>query len=316
MNAFVIRNPISGSPQRQRMFVRAIRVLEEAGWRVQVRVTAYAGHARELAQQATREGWSVVVVAGGDGSIGQVADGMMRAGASTTSLGIIPMGTGNVFARAAGLPYPRHPGDEAPIRAARMIVNTPPVPVDVGRANGVHFLSWAGVGLDAQVTERVEAQSHFKRRAPVLFYGLQALGTLWRYQPSRMRLLLSDGEVVSGRFPLVVVANIGLYARYFRVSPPASLQDGLLDVLVFTQPSPAGVLVAAARLLIRPQGRVPGLVRRQARHLTLQAHPPQPYHLDGDPAGQTPLTVEILPRALKMHVPDPTRRQRHGESNQ
>ncbi len=303
MKAFVIRNPISGNPQRQWVFARAMQVLEEAGWRVQVQVTAYAGHARELAQQAAREGWSIIVVAGGDGSIGQVADGMMRAGVSETSLGIIPMGTGNVFARAVGLPYPKRAGDDAPIRAARMIVNSRPVPLDVGRANGIHFLSWVGVGLDAQVTRMVEAQLHFKRRAPVLSYGLKALETLWQYQPSQMTLVMPDGETLAGRFPLVVVANIGLYARYFRVPPPASLKDGLLDVLVFTKPSRVGLLVAAARLLFRPQGRVPGLVRRQTPYLTIQAHPPQPYHLDGDPAGQTPLTVEVLPRALGVHLP-------------
>ncbi len=303
MKAVIIRNPISGSPQRQFAFARAVQAFEEAGWEVDVWVTKRKGHARALAAQAVEAGWPTIVVAGGDGSIGQTVDGMLHAGGHDVSLGIIPMGTGNVFAREMGLPFPKSPGDDAPARAARIIIQNEPVRIDVGKANGHHFLSWAGVGLDARVTEEVESQLAFKRRAPLFSYGATAVSTLLHYQAGRVRLVLDDEEVIQGRFPLVVAANIRLYARYFHLNPDARIDDGLMDLLIFTDPSKIKLALSAVRLIIQPKRRPAGVVRRQARRVELLADPPQPYHLDGDPLGVTPLTLESVHRGLRIHLP-------------
>ncbi len=303
MKAVIIRNPISGSPQRQFAFARAVQAFEDAGWTVDVRVTQRKGHARALAAQAVAEGWPTIVVAGGDGSIGQTVDGMLHAGGHDASLGVIPMGTGNVFAREMGLPFPKSPGDDAPARAARIIIQNEPVRIDVGRANGHHFLSWAGVGLDARVTEEVESQLTFKRRAPLFSYGATAIRAAWRYRASEIRLVLDGEEVMAGRFPLIVAANIRLYARYFQLNPDARIDDGFMDLLIFTDPSRIKLLYRAISLAMRP-GKLPGgVLRRQVRRVSLTAIPPQPYHLDGDPLGQTPLEIESIHRGLRIHLP-------------
>jgi len=303
MKAVIIRNPISGSPQRQFAFARAVQAFENAGWEVAVWVTERKGHARDLAARAVAEGWPTIVVAGGDGSIGQAVDGMLHAGGHDVSFGIIPMGTGNVFAREMGLPYPTSPGDDAPARAARIIIQNAPVRIDVGQANGHHFLSWAGVGLDAQVTEEVESQLAFKRRAPLFSYGATAVKTLWRYQPAAIRLVLDEEEVITGRFPLVIAANIRLYARYFHLNPDARVDDGLIDLLIFTDPSKIKLIYWAARLMASPDHLPAGVVRRQVHRAALTASPPQPYHLDGDPLGTTPLNITCIHKGLRIHLP-------------
>jgi len=302
MRAVIIRNPISGSPQRQFAFARAVETFDKAGWEVVVWVTQRKGHSRDLAARAVHEGFPCIVVAGGDGSIGQTIDGMLHAGGQHVSLGIIPMGTGNVFAREMGLPFPKSPGDDAPARAAQIIIENAPITIDVGKANDRYFLSWAGIGLDAQITEQVEAKLTFKRRAPIISYGITALKTIWSYRPAYSSLTLDDAETLEGRFPLIIAANIQLYARYFRLASDIRLDDGLLDLLVFTHPSKLHLLAAASHMMVRQGQSVPGIIHRKIKHLSLAMSPPQPYHLDGDPLGQTPLQIEVIPRGLRIHL--------------
>ncbi len=302
MKAIIIRNPISGNPQRQFAFARAEEAFARAGWDAEVWVTEYKGHARELAEKAALDGYQCVIVAGGDGSIGQAVDGLLRSGVTDVQFGVIPMGTGNVFAREVGLPFPKSPEDDAPARAARIIIENDPVLLDVGQANGHSFLCWAGVGLDAAITEQVESQLAFKRRAPMFSYAVTAVRGLFAYEPGDMRVELDDGEVLEGKFPLVIASNIRLYARYFRANPGAKIDDGMLDVLIFTEASKAGILYRAARMVAAPNSRTDALIRRQVRSMTITTDPPQPYHLDGDPLGVTPVEIHALYRKLLMRL--------------
>jgi YegS/Rv2252/BmrU family lipid kinase len=302
MEAIIIRNPISGSTQRQFAFARAEEAFTKAGWRVDVWVTERKGHARDLAEKAALAGYKCVIVAGGDGSIGQAVDGLLHSGVDDVQFGVIPMGTGNVFAREVGLPYPKSSNDDAPARAARIIIENEPVRVDVGQANGHSFLCWAGAGLDAVIAEQVESQLAFKRRAPLVSYALTATKGIFAYSPATMTLRLDDGEALQGRFPLVVVSNIRLYARYFQLTPGAKIDDGLLDLLIFTDASKIKLLYDAARVVFSPDGTTPGLIRRQVRQVIIAADPPQPYHLDGDPLGQTPIEIRSLHRRLLIRL--------------
>lgn len=305
MQAVIIRNPISGSPQRQFAFARAVETFAKAGWETQVWVTERKGHARDLAKKAAWAGYRCVIVAGGDGSIGQAVDGLLHSGVEDVQFGVIPMGTGNVFAREVGLPFPKSANDDAPARAARIIIENEPVRIDVGRANGHSFLCWAGVGLDAAIAEQVESQLTFKRRAPLFSYALTAMKGVFSYTPALMQLHLDDGEVLKGRFPLVVVSNIQLYARYFRMTPGAKIDDGLLDLLILTDSSKKGILYRAAQVAISPHSYASDLIRRQVRKATIATDSPQLYHLDGDPLGQTPLNVESLHRRLLIRLDRP-----------
>jgi YegS/Rv2252/BmrU family lipid kinase len=302
MKATIIRNPISGNLQRQQAFNRAVQVFVQARWQLDVWETVRKGHARELAEKAARTGSECVIVAGGDGSIGQVVDGLLRSRVPDVQLGVIPMGTGNVFAREMGLPFPTATDVDAPARAARIILANEPVRLDVGQAGEHIFLCWAGVGLDAAITDEIESQLVFKRRAPVFSYATTTLRYLMAYHPAHMTIQLADGEILEGDFPLVLASNIRLYARYFQMSPEAKINDGLLDLLIFTDTTKLDILYRLARVAISPNDEIPGLIRRQTPELTITADPPQPYHLDGDPLGQTPLTIRSRARSLPVRL--------------
>ena len=302
MDAIIIRNPISGDPRKQRSFDRAIDVFESAGWQVQVWITEYKGHSRSLAEQAARAGHKRIIIAGGDGSIGQAVDGLLKSGVSDVSLGIIPLGTGNVFAREAGLPYPKWFGDDAPARAARIIIENAPLRVDVGQANGDSFLCWAGVGLDAAITERVESRLAFKRRLPILSYAATAIRVMGGYQPAPGRIVVDESETISGEFAVIIVANIQRYARYFKLTPAAKIDDGRLDLLIFEEQSKLSILYRLLKVAIFPRSEVHGVIRRSIRNVQIETSPPQPYHLDGDPLGRTPVSIHVSPHGLLLHL--------------
>ncbi|NOX60877.1 MAG: diacylglycerol kinase family lipid kinase [Chloroflexi bacterium] len=302
MHAFFIRNPISGNPDLQRALDLAMKEFEAAGWRLDVHLTEYKGHARDLAEQAAREGYPVIIVAGGDGSIGQTVDGLVRAGVNGARLGVIPLGTGNVFARDLGLPFPTRLNPRAPVRAARIILQGDAIPLDVGMANGHAFMCWAGCGIDAAVTEQVENKLlSDKRRSPLMTYIKQALRLLRDYEPAHMRVRIDERETLEGHFYLAVASNIGLYARYLLLAPSAHINDGLLDLLLIDVEHLSRFVIAALKTVAPLAGlqtrlEDPHIIRRRFTRVRIESEPPLPYHLDGDPFATTPLDIRVLPR--------------------
>ncbi|MCO6450688.1 MAG: YegS/Rv2252/BmrU family lipid kinase [Caldilineales bacterium] len=306
MEAVLIRNPISGNPDRQYALALAVEELRRARWKLDIRQTEYKGHARELAAAAVREGYRQILVAGGDGSIGQATDGIVSTGVTDVYMGIIPLGTGNVFARDVGLPYPKSRQTHAPLEAARIILQGSAVAIDVGIANGQAFMSWSGCGIDAVVTDLVETQFAFnKRQSPISTYTRAVLRMLTRYSPSVMRVE-ADGETFEGYYYLAVASNISLYARYIRLAPEAYLDDGLLDLFLVDAKQLSRFLYTSAKAVTPIPSVDPRIVRRPFRRLRLETEDHLPYHLDGDPLGQAPLQIEVLPRHLKVYL-DPNK---------
>ncbi len=303
MHAFLIHNPISGKPERHDALQRAIGELHAGGWRLDIRTTEYKGHGRDLAEQAVRAGHRDIIIVGGDGSIGQTADGIVAAGEPDVHLGIIPLGTGNVFARDIGLPYPRRDGYHAVVEAARIIMAGDAVPVDVGLANGKTFLCWAGCGIDAIITDVVESRMAFdKRRLPIATYFAAAIQQLRHYRPAPTRILVDEGEELAGCFYLTVASNITLYARYFHLAHDARLDDGLLDLIVIDAAQAPHFFFLALKLLLFRRTRDPRITVRQVRRLQIESETPLPLHLDGDPTGFSPVNVDILPRRLPIYL--------------
>ena len=303
MRAVLIRNPISGDPNRQHALDQALREFSRAGWQLDIRQTEHKGHARQLAQEAAEQGYKRIIIAGGDGSIGQVADGIIHSEKTDVQMGIIPLGTGNVFAREMGLPFPRTSRDDATIRAVRIILEGNAKPLDVGIANGHAFLCWAGSGIDANVTEDVETNLAFdKRKSPLRTYVKALLRHLNQFDTRHMRIRVDEQETFEGNYALVVASNIALYARYLRIAPMAYLNDGYLDLLVIESGHTLPFLYAAGKILVLPATRDRRIIRRRFRHLLIESDQPASYHLDGDPLGSTPLYIKVLPRCLPVYL--------------
>lgn len=252
-----------------------------------VRLPLSADAAGTAAGEASLECDAVVAV-GGDGTLRTVLDALRR----PVGVGVIPIGTANVVARELGIPLDPE-GAAAAVAGGRTRL------LDVGEANGRHFLAMVGVGFDAEIVAAV----HGRRGGPIRMSDFVV--PTWRAwtAPPRARLRLSsDGNEVAARLQDVIVCNVRNYGAYFSVTPAARPDDGRLD-WVARGPSGFGSALAwaVAALRRRPAGF---LHYGQAAALQIDAiGDPVPVQIDGDPAGTTPLSLRILASAARLFVP-------------
>jgi diacylglycerol kinase (ATP) len=303
MRSKLIVNPTSGPWNVQRELPAVLNHLEEHGWRTTIHQTERAGEATQLARQARDQGLDAVFVLGGDGTINEVINGLAE---SPVALGVLPGGTGNVWAKELGLPT-RSPRHLLPIvDAVRALVPGATRRIDLGKANGRYFLQWAGLGLDAEVTYAMEPRTRRQRRLGALAYVVAGLTAAANMVGTRTRIWIDD-EQIYRRSILIVISNSQLYGGKVRIATDARLDDGLLDVNVF-----AGTgFVSAIRMAL---GVITGLHVRDPRHsfyrgssIRVEAEKPMAIHLDGDPFDTTPLECVVIPKALAVLVPKHTR---------
>jgi len=252
-----------------------------------------------MAAQAVRDGFATVVAAGGDGTANEVVNGIadVPQGLASVRLGLMPLGTLNVFARELGLPR-----DLA--GAARTLVTGRELAMDLGRAEFSaggrgqvrHFLQLAGAGLDARAVELVSWE--LKKMTGPLAYIAAGFQALREKQPI---ITLEGAGPASGQ--LVMLGNGRFYGGSFEVFPGASLRDGLLDVCVL----PTANFWSALRSAL---GMATGRLQRflPSRHfrcptVTLRSTGRVGLQLDGEFAGELPVTFSVLPQALRVIVP-------------
>ena len=173
--------------------------------------------------------------------------------------------------------------------------------MDVGRLDGRHFLLWAGIGFDAQVTKEMEPRDRVTKRLGALPYVIAAAMLAREFSGVRTRVVL-DGRIMRGRTLLILVSNIQMYA-YFNVARQAKLDDGLLDVIIFKGLGFPYIIRHAARIFSGRMLQDPKIVLRQAQQITIWSEEPMAVQTDGDPVGTTPLSLRVVPRALRILVP-------------
>lgn len=295
----VIYNPAAGQRCVESELHKATRYLEEHGWRLTWRTTRGPGDATTYAREATAQDYEVVIAAGGDGTVGQIVNGLAG---SDTALGVLPIGTANMWAKEIGIPLssPLHP--HALQEAAKILVEGQCRRVDVGMVNERYFLMWAGVGFDAEVTAQVEGHPETKRRLGALAFVIAALAQTLNLAGTRTRIIL-DGKTLRGRMILIIASNIQLYGAFMRIAPLASLNDGLLDVCIFKGYSGLAAYRHFFSVLLGLHMRDPEARYLQARHLIVNTRKPLPVQADGEIIGTTPIEVKVVPNYLKVIVP-------------
>ncbi|MFN3929522.1 MAG: diacylglycerol/lipid kinase family protein, partial [Thermoflexus sp.] len=226
----IIYNPAAGPRDMLREIQAVAHRWERQGWSVLMRVTESPGMATDFAHEAALKGFDWVIAAGGDGTVNEVANGLVG---MPTALGVLPVGTGNVWARQLGLPvYPL----VHPIRiqiAAHLLEAAREHVIDVGRANGRYFLLWAGIGLDAQVARHMEPRTRNAKRLGAIAYLIAAAMIAKDFPAMRATVIVDGRRRVKGRTLVVLVANAQLYGGLVRIAPQAVLDDGYLNVCVF-----------------------------------------------------------------------------------
>jgi diacylglycerol kinase (ATP) len=285
VKATVIYNPAAGQRDDHGQLQAALRYLTWRGWTVSLEATLGRGDATTYARQAVVAGDDAVVVAGGDGSINEAVQALAHSG---TALGVLPRGTGNVWAREVGIPL------HNPSAAAEAMVHGQVRTVDLGMAGDRFFLMWAGIGFDASlVRDLEEAQPEFKRQ-----WGMAAFlvrGTALDYHV--------NGRRIRRRTIMAVLANGRRYAAYLELAPNARLDDGLLDFYIFKGKGWLYTLRHFAGVASHLHVHDPEVEYFQVERLGVRGRASLPVHTDGEPAGETPMEFRVAPAALHVIVP-------------
>ena len=271
----VIHNPTAGGSIRPR-FGRVLEHLAQFGVTVTVRETTCRGDAERMAANASSDMFDVVVAAGGDGTINEVANGLAG---NDLPLAIVPLGTANVLAAEIGMPLSAR-------RIARAIACGEARSVHVGTVNGRHFLMMAGVGFDAHVVANVNPR--LKRAFGKLAYVVETLVGLFRFPYRRYRVTI-DGATHDAAS--VVIANGHYYAGRFTCAPQARLDDPALHVCLFERSGPFSVLRYGWGLVAGRLHRLRDVRVVSGYGVRIEGATGEPVQCDGDITGKLPLVA-------------------------
>ena len=276
------------------------RHLDSLGGQITLKLTAAIGDARLLAAEAVRDGFEVVVAAGGDGTLNEVINGIgdTAQGFEHTQLGLLPLGTVNVFARELAIPLKMERAWETIRQGRETRIDLPSVEYSAGGTRPRrYFAQLAGAGLDARAIELVKWQVK-KAIGPLAYVaaGLHAvLGT-----PTKITATAGQRSAVG---ELVLIGNGRLYGGQFAIFPDADLRDGLLGVCVFPRVNWITLARCSPGLLLR--GRLPASAVEvfQAESLTLTSPSTTPLQVDGELIGHLPATFSVERSRLRVLVP-------------
>jgi len=300
MRALLIHNPVAGPRNIGDDLAEAIAFLRSQGWEVIVRRTWGSGDATTYAREAANEGYDMAIAVGGDGTLGEAATGLVG---SDCVLGLLPTGTGNVWAHMVGLPIWTPLSRSALLDAARVLVHGSIRPIDLGKIGDRCFVLWAGAGFDAQVTHDIEPHREVRRSLGQWGYAIMALALSLGLRGRRITVVL-DGRVIRERVLLVLVSNAQLYGRGWLVAPQAQLDDGLFDVCIFKGANTLDVFRHVYGLMSGQHLHDPKIEVYRASQIEIRGSRPLPLHMDGDPAGHTPVAIKLLPKALRVVFPE------------
>jgi diacylglycerol kinase family enzyme len=304
MRALLVVNPkaTTTSEHGRDLLVRALRSELD----LTVERTRRRGHASDLAHRAAVEGMDVVVTLGGDGTVNEVINGMLRErlGKPIPALAVVPGGSTNVFARALGLPRDWADGTGVILDALhRGRTRT----IGLGRADGRYFTFCAGFGLDAEVVRRVErARLRGRVSTPALYMRKTFAQFLATDRRSASIILERPGEDPVEGLAMAVVQNTAPWTyvgdRAITACPSASFDTGL-DLMAMTALSPFSTTGAVFQLLLRrpnPHGRHM-LTLHDLAEFTLRSTRPMAFQMDGDYLGEKEkVTFSSVPAALRV----------------
>ena len=300
MTAKVILNPYSNRWNSQKRWPAVQFALKDAGVEFDVAVSQKRGHIVELAEQAAYEGCSAVIVAGGDGSIGDAVNGLMKAAQTMNGglplLGLIPTGSANDLAYALGTPTELS-------AAARVIAAGKTRLLDVGKLNDRFFVNNSGAALEPYVTIKHEKIQWIKGVARYVVAAIQAIMDKPEWQAD----IIWDEGAYQGPVSLISIGN-GRRTGGFFMTPHADPYDGKLTLAFGYRGTRLGLLQALPRTFNEGEGsyvEMNGMRELHTTRISIHLDKPSPAHADGEllPAWVQDFEYQILPASLKIIVP-------------
>ena len=254
-----------------------------------MRATSRIGEAELLARKAAREGFKRIVAAGGDGTINEVVNGLAG---TTAALGLLPIGTVNVFATELGLPS----GDLK--ECWQIICEGHTRTIDLPSANGKHFVQLAGIGLDAQAVK--ETSVAFKRSFGPLSYLVSAAQIASR-PPPHLVIESKGAARIEGSF--VLIGNGRLYGGPFPFFKRALIDDGLLDIVVFKRIGYLDIIRYLQDVIFSSSISMPDLEYFQTKRVRVSSEEEVPVEVDGELIGNCPVEFRVRERGLRVLAP-------------
>lgn len=290
MNTLFLVNARSGANRR---LDAASIIRETCAWAHEIVPCEAKEDLDDVIASAAKRGVEVIFAVGGDGTVHEVAKRLIG---TPIAFGVLPTGSGNGFARHLGLPM----NPRAALRACRKLrIET----IDTATVNGAPFINMIGIGFDAWVADAFDKAGK-RGLTTYLRVGLRGLR---RYEPEEYELTIG-GIASQHRAFVIVVANGSQYGNNARIAPLASMQDGVLDVTLIENAPLLRIPLLAAQLFSGRIHHARGVTTTRGRSITIRRKSAGAAHLDGEPVTlPESLTIEVVPRSLRVIVPDSAR---------
>ena len=286
-NVQVIANPAAGQDQPVLKILNHVFKEQDVDWNIAV--THQKGDGAELARQAVANGADLIVAYGGDGTVGDVAAGLME---SDVPLAILPGGTANALATGLGISQ----NLEA---AAGQIFTSTASPLDMGEANGEKFILRADMGLTVQAL----ASREMKDRLGILSYVTSTIEALGNSPQIHFKMTIDNQSYEADGIACIITNHNALGTMGLNFGPNVDPSDGLLDVFVVGSAGEA-LSAVASRLIQLQEDATVGLHQWQGSTIQINADPVQLFGLDGDEAGETPMKTRVLHHAIRVLIPN------------
>lgn len=291
MKTFIVLNPVAGSVKTTDELEEKLRRLNKA----EVRLTANPGDAESFSREAVDRGFDLIIAAGGDGTLNGVINGI-GARISEVAVGLVPLGTGNDFARSLDLPVNVDESIELLARGQTKPIDLVRVTSDSTR----YFVNVSAGGFSGIVDEKLTPDIK-KSWGPLAYLrcAAEALPELCAY---RTEVLLDDSEPLAMNLYNVIVANGRCVGGGIPIASDAVIDDGLLDIILIPERPAAQLAVLMGQILLGKHLQNDTIVFRRAAKLAVNSHPGIWFNVDGELVGNEPAVFEVMPRAMQFVV--------------
>lgn len=308
MRVGVVVNRVAGGGRLVPAWPRLAAKLERQFGPLDVRTTEAPGDGTRLTLELARAGSTLIIAAGGDGTLNEVAEGLLRSGADIP-VGVIPAGTGHDFTRSFGFGRDLDAavaaicsGNRRRIDAGRVTYTT-----DDGRTATRHFLNVASIGASGNIVRAVNSAVVGKKRSGKALFYFHTLREMLRYRPQQVRVHLADGQSVELTTALVAIANGRFFGGGMNVTPGAALDDGLFDVLLYEAPGKLQMVSDFNRIYRGTHVDLPRVAMHRAAWIEVEPADAAPENaavleIDGESPGRIRARFEILPQALTLSL--------------
>lgn len=293
---FVIVNPVAGHNRCNALFPSVREEMTRRGIEFDFHFTNEPMEASDVANMVLKEGFTDIVAMGGDGTINEVVNGMMRLG-NDYPLAVIPAGSGNDFARMNKIPLD-------PIAAVDLLASGREKLIDLGCVNDDrYFINGLGIGLDAQVARDILRSKH---STGVTAYIMAAIRQTIRFRSFPISLTSDDWK---GEFSCISlgISNGKYVGGGFKMTPKAEVDDGLIDICIIEDMPRLKRLISLPRARKGTHLSIPGVGYRQLKRVEVSSPVKLVAHIDGEPyrLPSSTFAVSVYPKALRLVVPPP-----------